>query len=626
MGKVISALFGFLLSLLLIVTPVLAQSVPDTSGKEFSTTYDIIYEVGDDGVTAVTEKVALKNLTAKYFASKYTLIIGSTNLSDVTATDQQQSPLEVTTSPQGTKTQIDIKLNQQIAGQGKVQTFILKFKSKDFAQKIGKTWSVDIPKAPTAQALDAYNVVLSVPIDFGDPTSITPQPKSQSSTYNRLTLNYTKEQLATSGVSANFGSFQVFHFNLHYRLKGESLFPDLKSVPLPATTQYQDIALTSIDPKPLNVTIDRDGNYVAWYRLQHGDAFNVEVKGSAKIYDSGRKELIPVLSSADRTALLQADKYWEKDSPLLREKVNEIFKNGTPPGTKDKASLIYRYVADSLRFDVSRIHQNGERLGALTAINNPNTAVSQEFADLFVALSRAANIPAREVDGFALSLNQSLRPLSLANQSMHAWAQYYDESKGWVMVDPTWDNTTGGIDYFYKFDLNHISFLTRGVSSTQELPLQKVEVSLSDEDFMTTPQIQPTLQMRERIWAGLPYHAVVKVTNNGTSVTPAMPLTFTSGQLSVVGDSSLVIPPLPPFGTAEYTFDYRTPNFTKEYQETVEVLVGAQKITKQVTVTSLFGILSYPVLIGIIGLLSVWIYAGVLAIHIRQRKSHRKQS
>ena len=50
---------------------------------------------------------------------------------------------------------------------------------------------------------------------------------------------------------------------------------------------------------------------------------------------------------------------------------------------------------------------------------------------------------------------------------LHAWPEYYDTShKTWVPVDPTWGNTTGGINYFDQFDFNHVIFAVNGESST----------------------------------------------------------------------------------------------------------------------------------------------------------------
>ena len=131
------------------------------------------------------------------------------------------------------------------------------------------------------------------------------------------------------------------------------------------------------------------------------------------------------------------------------------------------AKGIYDFVSTKLKYDYERVKPNVERLGAVNALNNPNSAICMEFTDLFIALARAAGIPAREVNGFAYTENPKIQPLSLVNDVLHAWPEYYDYEKGvWIPVDPTWASTTGGVDYFNKLDLRHFTFVMHGKSST----------------------------------------------------------------------------------------------------------------------------------------------------------------
>jgi len=84
-----------------------------------------------------------------------------------------------------------------------------------------------------------------------------------------------------------------------------------------------------------------------------------------------------------------------------------------------------------------------------------------EFTDTFITLVRALGIPAREINGYAYAQNDRLRPLGLEQDVLHSWPEYYDfASQTWQQVDPTWGNTTGGLDYFHKFDLDHFTFKT----------------------------------------------------------------------------------------------------------------------------------------------------------------------
>ena len=149
------------------------------AAEEFSTSYDVTYDVSLDGVTTVTEKVTLKNLTSEYYATNFSLTIGSTAITDVTASDPS-GPLETKIEKKGSATTLSVKFNQQVVGVGKLLPWTLTFKSKDFASKQGSVWEVSVPKVVASSNLEGYNLTLAVPTSFGAPTSITPTPTKQT--------------------------------------------------------------------------------------------------------------------------------------------------------------------------------------------------------------------------------------------------------------------------------------------------------------------------------------------------------------------------------------------------------------------------------------------------------------
>ena len=50
-----------------------------------------------------------------------------------------------------------------------------------------------------------------------------------------------------------------------------------------------------------------------------------------------------------------------------------------------------------------------------------------EFANVFIALMRLNNIPCKYIQGYMISPE---------GQTLHAWAEFYDEKTGWIPVDP----------------------------------------------------------------------------------------------------------------------------------------------------------------------------------------------
>ena len=601
--------------------------------KEFGTSYDVIYDVGEDGITTVTEKIVLKNLTSQFYASKFKLIIGATEISDIKASDGS-GPMEVSSSVVNNSTVIDVKFNQQVAGKDKELPWTIQFKSKDFAEKVGKVWEVRSPKVTSSTNLENYNLTIATPEKFGEPTLISPTPKTQTTQNGKLFLTFTKDQLLSSGVSANFGLIQLFDFDLNYHLENKNLIPILTNIALPPDTSYQSVIYQRIEPKPINVTIDPDGNYLAWYKLSRNQKLDINVVGSAKLFASSKTRDLN-LSEQLRKEYTQSEKYWEKDNPLITSKLAEILGPNPPGETSEKVKLIYKFVVNNLSYDSGRFNTDIQRLGAVTALNNPTNAVCMEFTDLFIALVRAAGIPARELNGFAYSSSSTLRPLSLSKDILHSWPEYFDERKGWIMVDPTWENTTGGVDYFSKLDLNHFVFAIKGLSSSNPVPAgsysrnnpqaQDVKVELSENDFLGKSQLSVLIDMPNSIFAGFPGKVKVKVSNLGNSVFPSNEVKIIGSHLDFISGSNQKMGDIPSFGTATFEASFRTKSLFDFQEDKIQVLIGPQVFTKDIKIMPIFSFQAAPIFaIGILFLM-VAIYILVLSTHIFRVKKTKKK-
>lgn len=601
---------------------------------EFATSYDVLYDVSDSGTTTVTEKITLKNLTSQYYANQFKLTIGSTKVSDIKAADPG-GVLDVTQEQIGISTTLATKFNQQVVGLGKSLAWTLSFTSQDFAEKIGKVWEVRVPKISSTANLEDYNLTVAVPESFGHPSSISPTPDSESESEGKIFLTFDKNQLETSGVSAIFGDFQIFDFDLTYHLANNNLMPVLTNITLPPDTSYQDVIYQRIDPKPLNVTVDADGNYLAWYQLNRRQKIDVKAFGSAKLYTVSKVKR-PLLDGLSREKYITPQKYWESNNPQIVNKLAEILGDNPPADSEGKAKLIFQYVVNSLKYDPGRLKDSStERLGAVTVLDNPNSAVCMEFTDLFIALSRAASIPARELDGYAYTGNTTLRPLSLAKDILHAWPEYWNDQRGWVMVDPTWENTTGGVDYFNKLDLNHFVFAIKGISSQEPIPAgsykyqgqdsQDIKVSLSEVDFLGKPQIDVSTDVPNPILAGFPSIIKVTVTNTGNAVFPSASIQLSANKLFIAESKGQQTGLIPPYGHAEFDFDVHSKSLFDSYNDQIVINVGDEKFTKDVVVQP-FIIFFQPVPVMVAGLtlLMALIYFTVLSGHIYRKKLKKK--
>lgn len=613
------------LTLWLVVYQIRAQ---DLTLNPFSSSYDITYDVDSSGITSVTEKVTQKNLSDNYFASSFSLNIAATNITDTSAYDSQGQKLDAQVGRLGNKSQIKVKFNQQIAGKGKEYAWTLKFKSTDFASHQGRIWQVLVPKISSYLGVDQLNLVLTVPVDFGDPTSIWPEASSISEQNGKINLLFDKNKLLDTGILVNFGDSQQFDFKLAYRLSSNNLLPTLKKVALPSDSGFQKVQILSIDPKPENVSLDSDGNYLAWFRLNRYSSLEVHVEGVAKLsFPKGTKNFL-VMSQEEEKSFTSNQKYWEKDNPLIQSKLKEILNtpsNQKELSNKEKARLINQFVISYLKYDDSRAQRKDfTREGGLTVLNNPDSALSQEFSDLFITLARAANIPSRQVVGFAYSPNSDLRPASDSGTLLHSWPQFYDPEEGWIMIDPTWQATTGGVGYFSKFDLNHLTLAIRGMSPEEPLVPDNVEVDFSKQEFSPAARLLVSFDTPDKIFSGFPAKLKIKIFNVGSGNSSSKQLFLNSDKVEILGQKVFNLPAIPPFGWLEYQFPLRSADFWNSFEDVIEVRVGDQKFEKKISSKPFFTFKYFSLTILTVALLMAAGYLAILFLHLYRFRKRKK--
>lgn len=542
--------------------------------ENFNTSYDVIYNVGENGNTKVTMRVTLTNKTADSYASSYTVSVGFSDIKNVSATDAEGFLTPVIEKKDGLSS-IFIPFKSKVVGLNNSQVFTLNFDTGDIAARQGKIWEINIPGIENQDDFERFNVRLITPASLGKPAYIKPHQATES-------LTFTKEQLGTGGISVAFGSMQSYEFKLIYHLQNSHVYPIKTEIALPPTTNYQDVFIDKINPKPNNVIEDEDGNYLASYSIPPSGKIDVEVAGRANLYLTPRKQKE---SEEKLSHYLKDDQYWQKNN----KKIKELAENLKTP------YAIYQYVVNTLKYDFSRVTDRKSRLGGVSALTNPNSAVCLEFTDLFVTLARAAGIPAREVNGFAYTQDDSQRPLSLVADILHAWPQYYDkELETWIMVDPTWGNTTGGVDYFGTLDFDHFAFVIKGVDSTYPIPAggykfgygenkKDVHVSFSLRENTDKPNIVSSVSFSKNILAGFPINGNILLQNNGPAYFPKNSLLIKSSEI-VPAESKIEISGIPPFGYKKVPVSFASTSLLTNTNAKFTIHLGNEELEYEIKI------------------------------------------
>lgn len=574
MRKLLAVFFVFFVFLFIPLTPAFATD-------NFSTAYDVTYTVSPNGMTHAALNVTLTNKTNQYYASSYQVNVGFKDIENLRASDPDGGITPVLTKTDKGST-IDVDFNKRVGGIGNALVFTISFDTKEVAGKTGNIWEVNIPGLSNKDDFDNFAVHVRVPDSFGPPAYIKPATGSD-------VLDFTKEQLGQSGISLSFGSEQLYDFTLTYHIKNTKLFPIKTEIALPPSTNYQDIAIVSMTQIPENVTIDTDGNWLADYSLMPNEEKDIVVEGVAQLKLTPKKQ---VLSQADRALFTKAQPYWEASDPAIKKLAEEL---KTP-------DAIYQYVVSHLTYDFSKIAGSTieqERLGAKNALQNPTKAICMEFTDLFVALTRAAGIPAKEIDGFAYTQNDKERPTALIEDILHAWPEYYDDAKGtWVMVDPTWGNTTRGTNYFTTLDFDHFAFVVKGKESNYpvsaggyKLPGAKAEKNVHVVFGTIFPKPSYTLSYQttlpKKVLSSFSPHGTISLRNTSGQLISAQTISLSSPDLTP-RNQTVAFPQIPPYGSVVKDISFDKPSFLTNKKAVVTIRVGETAYQEFIIIAPLF--------------------------------------
>jgi hypothetical protein len=566
-----------------------ATSTVSAQEKNFSVHLETTYTVQSSGNTEVSHNFKISNLNPTLFIKQYGLKLSSSSIENVVTRDNTGEEISTEVVTTNNITNIGITFPDQVVGQSKARDFTITYSNPDIAIISGQVLEVSIPQQANPEEFDTHKVSIITPLSFGLPTRGKPEAYTTNLTADSKNILTTFENLRGDSASLLFGETQIFDLDIKYSLENPTNTAKITQIALPPDTPYQRVQYQNIEPIPYEIHSDSDGNWIATYKLEPNSA--TVVNATALIKLTLEPDLSIPFTQPDEN-LINSQKYWPTDHKTIKELTDSF------SSLKDS----YDYVVNSLEYDFSNITEDVKRQGALGALENPEQALCQEFTDLFITLARSQGVPARRITGYSHTQNDILRPLSFVEDILHAWPEYYNKDKqAWVPVDPTWENTSGGVDYFNQFDLNHIVFAINGQSSELPYPAgsykltgneksKDIEVQFSNQFTTVAPDLEFKIVDKSFFGWPLPGSTTLYVFNRTGQAHYNLDLTSTpqSNGTSLTIPSQYQISQLLPFEKKSIPLSAYAEGFFWPRQDIIQIRYHEKNSTVPITVVPIF--------------------------------------
>lgn len=465
--------------------------------EQFLLDLDFRYKISEEGFVEITKNVGIINVENELSVTSFTQNLEEYNYYDLVVTDSN-GRVEVKEIDEETSKRIVVPLRSSKIGKNQVNNLTIKYKSKELLKKVGSIYFLNLPKVPRKNVKN-LNIEIEMPKKLGAEIFISPASFEKIESKDTVTYKFLNNVSLDKAVSATFGEFQVINFNIKYELENKSMWFENQEIALiPDIRKRQEVSILDLNPKPTEIYKDDDGNYMAKYRLNPKSKLEIIYKGSVRIYGPSINPNVGAsfeeIPENIKNTYLKELKFWEVNSKEIREIATTLIE--PDKSITFNASKIYKFITENYKYNFE-ITKNAlvERHGALKSIKREVPRGCMEFTDSFVAIARAMGIPAREINGYAISDDPEKNPINIDldnGDKLHSWAEFYDPMYGWVQIDPTW-GATSGVDYFSKLDLNHVTFTIKGMDSEYPLSAGMYKIDQNTKqievDFPNSPNL-----------------------------------------------------------------------------------------------------------------------------------------
>lgn len=253
-------------------------------------------------------------------------------------------------------------------------------------------------------------------------------------------ISINKSKTAMDSHSYGQGEREV-DFKIIYKISVKGHLDKLKlKMIIPADIKdRQKINKLIFSIKPDSI-YSSNNNYYALYKFKDlTKDFKIVLKGRLVIFSTIKFEADS--TNQDFSKYLIAEENIEVGS----EKVISVAKTLKQRTDIETIMKTFEYVTNHIRYE------KNDAIGAAKVLEI-GIGKCMDYSDLFVALLRANNIPAKSIFGIVVD--------ELGKNPLHAWPEAYLQKQGWIRFDPTTGNSeiiSNGKNYKLSIDNTYIT-------------------------------------------------------------------------------------------------------------------------------------------------------------------------
>jgi len=252
-------------------------------------------------------------------------------------------------------------------------------------------------------------------------------------------------------------------------------------VPLPNTDEFQTVSQLELKaPRTVHVREDsKYGDRYAYFTVNPSrlkKPFEIRLTFHVVRYE----RRIDLTSSADMPGQLpkRVESFLQPDSMAPIEGGIGNLSHEQTEGLSDplqRARKIYEYVVSTMS---DRHDGGGSEDGDAVSACTGHRGDCADFDSLFIAMARAAGIPARSEIGFSFPGQQKLGSIL----GYHSWAEFYVNGLGWIPLDAAEEQQDGS--RFGAIDANRVMF-----SMGRDIPVTPLPQA-GPPDYLVYPYVE----------------------------------------------------------------------------------------------------------------------------------------